>query len=129
MKKSLLATAAVVMLAVPASAFALTTSPAKPQTISLSSAGGVANCTRLPYATTAKLDVLAQITISLNGTKVRSLRAANVAAGSHTIRWCGHDPAGANVAPGTYTWHVQTKHLKGDPLGTATADRTLTVVA
>ncbi len=117
------------MLVVPATAFALTTAPAKPQTISLTSAGGVANCTRFPYTTTAKSDKLVQITISLNGTKIKSLRAADVPAGTHTIRWCGKDASSVLVAPGAYTWHVQTKHLQGDALSPASVDRTITVIA
>jgi flagellar hook assembly protein FlgD len=129
-KKPIIVAVALAAFALPATALALTTSDAKPTTISLSGANGVTNCTRFPYTTTAKLDVLAQITISLNGTKVKSLRATNVAAGNHTIRWCGKGTTGALVAPGVYTWHIQTRHYAHTPgLSPATPDRKLTVIA
>ena len=130
MKKPVIVAATLALLAAPATAFALTSSPALPTTFSLSSAGGVANCTKLPYVTTAKNDVLVQITISSAGVKIKSLRAHDVPAGKHVIRWCGKDNTGAYVAPGQFTWHVQTRHLAGQVgLSPATPDRVDTVIA
>ncbi len=51
----------------------------------------------LPNATTVQLDVFA-----VDGRHVRSLVSDDRAAGSHTVRWDGHDDAGRSLASGTY---------------------------
>ncbi len=128
-KTSVIVAAAFAAIALPASAFALASSPAKPTTISISGTGAP-TCTYLPYSTTAKSDALAQITILQGTTKIKSLRATNVPAGNHTIRWCGKDTAAALVAPGAYLWHVQTRHYAGTGgLSTPTVNRQINVIA
>jgi flagellar hook assembly protein FlgD len=129
-KKIAIVAAATALLAVPASAFALTTSPAVPATFSLSGANGVPTCTVFPYTTTAKSDHLAIITVFSAGVKVKSIRRTDVPAGKHTMRWCGKNNTGGVVTPGAYTWNVKTRHFAGTVgYGPATAVRTVTVVA
>lgn len=129
-KKTMIAAAATALLAVPASAFALTTSPAVPTTFSLTGANSAPTCTVFPYTTTAKNDHLAVITVFSAGVKIKSIRRTDVPAGKHSMRWCGKNNTGGFVTPGAYTWNVKTRHLAGTiGYGPATPVRTVTVVA
>ncbi len=111
------------LLLVPSAAFALSTSPATPATVSISGANGP-KCTTLVYTTTANLDF--QVEIHVSGE--RSYRIANVKAGKHSIQWCaGPQPQHHHIGP--RVWWATSKHHKGDAASKPTATRVFNVVA
>ena len=114
MHRFIIATA--ILLLAPATALAVVTQQAQPPTISLSGAGGVPKCTKLPY-TNFKLahKVILRITRSEASTAkaVKHTRLRDVAAGNHHFGWCGGNDAGRRVKPATYFWRVGTTRSAG----------------
>ena len=100
--------ATVMLLVAPATAFAVTTTPAQPPTISLTAAGAP-RCTKLPYALLSlRHKVILRITHTESATAraVKHTRLRDVKAGNHTFGWCGKTDAGKAVKPGVYFWRV-----------------------
>jgi hypothetical protein len=117
MHRFIIATA--IFLVAPATAFAVTTQPAQPPTISLSGAGGVPTCTKLPY-TLLRLrhKVILRISRSELSTAkaVKHTRLRDVKAGNHTFGWCGKTDLGKPVKAGVYFWRVGTTQKAGSPV-------------
>jgi flagellar hook assembly protein FlgD len=114
MHRFIIATA--VLLLAPATAFAVTTQPAQPPTISLTASGGVARCTKLPYnLKSLRHKVILRISRSeSNAAKaVKHTRLRDVKAGNHTFGWCGKTDAGKAVKPGVYFWRVGATQKAG----------------
>lgn len=114
MHRFIIATA--ILLLAPATALAVTTSQAQPPTISLTSAGGVARCTKLPYnLQSLRHKVILRIAKSESRTAkaVKHTRLRNVKAGNHTFGWCGKNDGGKAVTPGTYYWRVGATQKAG----------------
>ena len=117
MHRFIIATA--ILLLAPATALAVTTQPAQPPTISLSGAGGVPKCTKLPYTLTSlRHKVILRISTSESSTAkaVKHTRLRDVKAGSHHFGWCGKNDAGNSVKPGVYFWRVGTTQKAGSPV-------------
>jgi hypothetical protein len=110
--------AAAVLLAVPATALAVTTAPPQPPTISESS-NGAPRCTHLPYTlTSSRHKVILRIThFKLASAKaVKHTRVRNVRAGNHSFGWCGRDDVAHLVKPGTYYWRIGAVQKAGSPV-------------
>src|SRR6476660_3301224 len=106
MHRFIIATA--VLLLFPATALAVTTTPAQPPTISLT-ANAAPRCTKLPFRLlAARHKVILRISHSQSATAhaVKHTRLRNVKAGSHTFGWCGKTDAGKAVKTGVYFWRV-----------------------
>jgi flagellar hook assembly protein FlgD len=114
MHRFIIATA--VLLLAPATAFGVTTQQAQPPTISLTAAGGVPRCTKLPYSLqSARHKVILRITRSTGASAkaVKHTRLRDVKAGSHTFGWCGKTDVGKTVKPGVYFWRVGATQKAG----------------
>ena len=106
MHRFIIATAA--LLLAPATALAVTTTPAQPPTISLT-ANAAPKCTKLPFRLlSARHKVILRISHSeaASAHAVKHTRLRDVKAGSHTFGWCGKTDAGKAVKPGVYFWRV-----------------------
>ena len=118
MHRFIIATA--VLLLAPATALGVTTQPAQPPTISLSAAGGVPRCTKLPYRLlSARHKVILRITRSeaASAPAVKHTRLRDVKAGSHTFGWCGKTDVGKTVKTGVYFWRVGATQKAGGTVG------------
>jgi hypothetical protein len=107
--------ASVVLLVAPATALAVTTTPAQPPTISLT-ASGAPRCTKLPFALLSlRHKVILRITHTESATAraVKHTRLRDVKAGNHTFGWCGKTDGGTAVKPGTFFWRVGTTQKAG----------------
>jgi hypothetical protein len=114
MHRFILATA--VLLLAPATALAVTTQQAQPPTISLTAAGGVPRCTKLPYTLLSlRHKVILRISRSTakSAKAVKHTRLRDVKAGSHFFGWCGKTDLGNAVKPGVYYWRVGTTQKAG----------------
>ncbi len=114
MHRFIIATA--ILLLAPATALAVTTQPAQPPTISLTAAGGVPRCTKLPYQLLSlRHKVILRITRSeaASAKAIKHTRLRDVKAGSHTFGWCGKTDAAKAVKPGVYFWRVGTTQKAG----------------
>jgi flagellar hook assembly protein FlgD len=121
MHRFIIATA--VLLLAPATALGVTTQPAQPPTISLSAAGGVPRCTKLPFnLVSSRHKVILRITRSeaSSAKAVKHTRLRDVKAGSHSFGWCGKTDAGKAVKPGVYFWRVGGTQKAGSPVGWST---------
>jgi flagellar hook assembly protein FlgD len=117
MHRFIIATA--ILLLAPATALAVTTQPAQPPTISLTSSGGVPRCTKLPYnLTSLRHKVILRISTSESSSAraVKHTRLRDVKAGDHTFGWCGKTDAGKAVKPGVYFWRVGATQKAGSPV-------------
>jgi flagellar hook assembly protein FlgD len=117
MHRFIIATA--MLLVAPATALAVTTTPAQPPTISLT-ANGAPRCTKLPFALlSARHKVILRITHteSASARAVKHTRLRAVKAGSHTFGWCGKTDAGKPVKPGTYFWRIGATQKAGGTVG------------
>ena len=113
------------LIALPATAFALTSSPASPLTVSISGTGHP-QCTTLSYTTTAKLDYRSMI--HFNNAE-QSILTDSVMAGRHSISWCASPTAARHHQVGPIGWWVTTVHFRGDTPGQPSVTRTFNVVA
>lgn len=116
MHRFIIATA--VLLAFPATALAVTTQTAQPQTISLT-ANGAPRCTKLPYFIQSKRHkVILRISHTKlpNAKAVKHVRIRDVKAGHHTFGWCGKTDLGKPVKPGIYWWRVGATARAGAPV-------------
>jgi hypothetical protein len=114
MHRFIIATA--ILLLAPATALAVTTQQAQPPTISLSMAGGVPRCTKLPFTLLSlRHKVILRISRSESNTAkaVKHTRLRDVKAGAHTFGWCGKTDLGKAVKPGVYFWRVGTTQKAG----------------
>jgi hypothetical protein len=117
MHRFIIATA--ILLLAPATALAVTTQPAQPPTISLTSSGGVPRCTKLPYnLMSLRHKVILRISTSESSSAraVKHTRLRDVKAGDHTFGWCGKTDAGKAVKPGVYFWRVGATQKAGSPV-------------
>ena len=117
MHRFIIATA--VLLAFPATALAVTTQTAQPQTISVS-ANGAPRCTKLPYfLLSARHKVILRISHkkALTAKAVKHVRVRDVKAGQHHFGWCGKTDFGKTVKPGIYWWRVGATAKAGGTVG------------
>jgi flagellar hook assembly protein FlgD len=121
MHRFIIATA--VLLAFPATALAVTTTTAQPQTISVS-ANGAPRCTKLPYfIQSARHKVILRISHkkAVTAKAIKHTRLRDVKAGNHTFGWCGKTDFGKTVKPGIYWWRVGATAKAGAPVAWSTA--------
>jgi hypothetical protein len=121
MHRFIIATA--VLLLAPATALGVTTQKAQPPIISLTAAGGVPRCTKLPYSLlSARHKVILRITHkqSASAKAVKHTRLRDVKAGSHTFAWCGKTDLKKPVKPGVYYWRVGATQKAGGTVGWST---------
>jgi hypothetical protein len=118
MHRFIIATA--VLLLAPATALGVTTQQAVPPIISLTAAGGVPRCTKLPYSLrSARHKVILRITHkqSAAAKAVKHIRLRDVKAGGHTFNWCGKTDLKKPVKPGVYYWRVGATQKAGGTVG------------
>jgi hypothetical protein len=121
MHRFIIATA--VLLVFPATALAVTTQTAQPQTISVS-ANGAPRCTKLPYviqSTRHKVILRISRKKPLTAKAVKHARLRDVKAGNHNFGWCGKTDFAKTVKPGIYWWRVGATAKAGAPVAWSTA--------
>jgi hypothetical protein len=116
MHRLIIATA--VLLAFPATALAVNTQKAQPQTISVT-ANGAPRCTTLPYSIqSTRHKVILRISHKkpLTAKAVKHARLRDVGPGSHHFGWCGKTDFAKTVKPGVYWWRVGATAKAGAPV-------------